>query len=166
MNPKAEPFKSASLFVDHDSTVLLQTARAECFNIENVERHINLRMTFDSGSQRSYITEHALKQLDLKPVGKHELRIDVFGDNKGRVQSCKVVKIGIETRDRSVRELTLFTVPLICEPLNSTLSKRSVQAYPHLADLELADSTEDGEVINLDILIVFIIGALLQEKYN
>ena len=153
LNPKAEPFKSASLFVDHDSTVLLQTARAECFNVENAERHINLRMAFDSGSQRSYITEHACKQLDLKPVGKHELRIAAFGDNKGRVQSCKVVKIGIETRDRGVRELTLFTVPLICEPLNGTLSKRSVQAYPHLADLELADSTEDGEVINLDILI-------------
>ena len=36
---------------------------------------------------------------------------------------------------------------------NGTLSNRSVQASPHLADLELADSTEDGEVINLDILI-------------
>ena len=35
---------------------------------------------------------------------------------------------------------------------NGTLSNRSVQASPHLADLELADSTEDGEV-NLDILI-------------
>ena len=63
------------------------------------------------------------------------------------------MKIGIETRDRGVRDFTLFTVPLIREPLNGTLSKRSVQAYPHLADLELADSTEDGEVINLDILI-------------
>ena len=52
-----------------------------------------------------------------------------------------------------MRELTLFTVPLICEPLSGTLSKRSVQAYPHLADLELAVSTEDKEVINLDILV-------------
>ena len=150
LNPKAEPFKSASLFVDHDSTVLLQTARAECFNVENADRHINLRMTFDCGSQRSYITEQACKRLDLKPVGKHELRIAAFGDKKGRVQSCKVLKIGKETRDRGVGELTLFTVPLICEPLSGTLC---VQAYPHLADLELAGSTEDGEVINLDILV-------------
>ena len=36
---------------------------------------------------------------------------------------------------------------------NGTLSNRSVQASPHQADLELADSTEDGKVINLDILI-------------
>ena len=36
---------------------------------------------------------------------------------------------------------------------NGTLSNRSVEASPHLADLELADSTEDGKVINLDILI-------------
>ena len=36
---------------------------------------------------------------------------------------------------------------------NGTLSNRSVQVSPHLADLELADSIEDGEVINLNILI-------------
>ena len=31
---------------------------------------------------------------------KHELRIAVFGDNTGRIQSCMVVKIGIATRER------------------------------------------------------------------
>ena len=61
LNSKAELFNFASLFVDHDSTVLLQSARAECFNVENAKRHINLRMAFDSGSQRYYITKHACK---------------------------------------------------------------------------------------------------------
>ena len=57
-----------------------------------------------------------MQAIRFEACRKHELRIAVFGDNKGRIQSCKVVKIGIETRDRGVRELTLFTVPLICEP--------------------------------------------------
>ena len=57
-----------------------------------------------------------MQAIRFEACRKHELRIAVFGDNMERIQSCKLVKIGIATRDRGVRELTLFTVPLICEP--------------------------------------------------
>ena len=35
LNPKAEPFKSLSLFADSKGTILLQTAKATCFNLED-----------------------------------------------------------------------------------------------------------------------------------
>ena len=57
-----------------------------------------------------------MQAIRFEACRKHELRIAVFGNNVGRIQSCKVVKIGIATRDRGVWELNLFTVPLICEP--------------------------------------------------
>ena len=55
--------------------MLLQTSRADCFNIENAKRHINFRIAFHSGSQRSYIKAHSCKQLDLKPVGSLSLEL-------------------------------------------------------------------------------------------
>ena len=41
-----------------DRTVLLQTARAVAFNKEN-NRSIPVRILFDNGSQRSYVTDNA-----------------------------------------------------------------------------------------------------------
>ena len=47
----------------------------------------------------------------------------------------------------------MLTVPVICEPLSGTAFKSGLRAYPHLTELDLADPTLDGEIINLDILI-------------
>lgn len=64
------------------------------------------------------------------------------------------MRLGIQSKEKGVHELSLLTVPIICEPLSgSKVSQKSLRAYPHLADLEFADSTVNGEIINLDILV-------------
>lgn len=78
LDPKAEPFKSASLFVDSHGAVLLQTAIANCFNLEKSDCCANLRKAFDSGSQYSYITERACASLELRPIGKRNICIAII----------------------------------------------------------------------------------------
>ena len=59
-------------------TVLLQTARAVVCNPSNPGMMIELRLLFDSGSQRSYITERAMKMLALEPTSEQFLSIATF----------------------------------------------------------------------------------------
>ena len=59
--------------------VLLQTARAVATN--GVKSRIeNVRILFDNGSQRSYITDSLRTRLGLSPVRKKKLNLNTFGD--------------------------------------------------------------------------------------
>ena len=71
-----------------------------------------LRLIFDSGSQRSYITQRARRKLSLRVLGRKELVISTFG-NESRKQSCEVVRATLETREERDLELTLLVIPLI-----------------------------------------------------
>ena len=148
LDPNATPFRSASLLTDSNGTILLQTAQATVRNRANAL----LRLIFDSGSQRSYITQRARRKLSLRALGRKELVISTFG-NGSRKQSCEVVKATLETREERDLELTLLVIPLICEPITSMALKDGIQGYDHLRDLDLEDSIGNGEVVNFDILI-------------
>ena len=142
LNPKADPFKSATLL----------TAQATVHNTESTES-ATLRLVFDSGSHRYYITEEVCRKLSLKKVGKKDLVIATFGNTGGRRQSCKMAQAVLETNDRNTLVLNLMVVPLICEPLVGVSLKDCIRGYDHLKDLDLADPDTNGDVIELDILI-------------
>jgi len=72
--------------------VLLQTARAEATNGSET-RVENVRILFDNGSQRSYITESLKSRIGLSPIRKEKLNLNTFGDSKFKTQSCDVVNM-------------------------------------------------------------------------
>ena len=90
LDPNATPFRSASLLTDLNGTILLQTAQATVHNRANRDCAL-LRLIFDCGSQRSYITQRARRKLSRRVLGRKELVISMFG-NGSRKQSCEVVK--------------------------------------------------------------------------
>ncbi|XP_011408774.2 PREDICTED: uncharacterized protein LOC105315733, partial [Amphimedon queenslandica] len=151
-NPKADPFKSATLLTDAKGTILLQTAQATVHNTESTES-ATLRLVFDSGSHRSYITEEVCRKLSLRIVGKKDLIIATFGNTGGRRQSCKIAQAVLETNEGNTLVLNLMVVPLICEPLVGVSLNDCIRGYDHLKDLDLADPGTNGDVIELDILI-------------
>ncbi|XP_044172645.1 uncharacterized protein LOC114972132 [Acropora millepora] len=85
-------------------SVLLQTATAVATN-EDQSKSTTVRVLFDSGSQRSYITDGVRRKLALN-------------------------------------------FPIICSPLTERVN---LQDHPHLEELELADSAESPD--SIDILI-------------
>ena len=72
--------------------VLLQTAKAEAMNGTN-NKIENVRILFDNGSQRSYITDTLKTRLGLSPIKKEKLNLNTFGDSKFKTQKCDVVKV-------------------------------------------------------------------------
>lgn len=78
--------------VRNKGTVLLQTAKATAFNEDNLKSSL-LRILFDSGSQRSYITSNLKSRLNLNPIKAETLYLNIFGGSTFQKQSCEVFKL-------------------------------------------------------------------------
>ena len=129
-------------------TVLLQTARAVAYNEAN-NRSIPVRVLFDNGSQRSYITDHIRSRLGLAPVSKERLKLNTFGESRYKTQSCEVVKLDLKKPgfDKTVT-INALSFPVLCLPLPSRINIDC----PHLEGLDLADDWDqtDGSI---DLLV-------------
>ena len=73
-------------------TILLQTT---CTVVHNPSKSVEVRLLFDSGSQRSYLTEWAMKLLQLKPTGEQTLSIATFGAIQEQTKVCPTVSVGV-----------------------------------------------------------------------
>ena len=62
-----------TVYVDSNTSVLLQTAVGEVSSVNQPHTGLNMRILFDSGSQRSYITERARNKLSLSAMRTEKL---------------------------------------------------------------------------------------------
>ena len=74
-------------------TVLLQTARAVAFD-ENSNRSTPVRVLFDNGSQRSYVTDSLRARLGLKVDKREKLRLNTFGETRYKSQDLRASILG------------------------------------------------------------------------
>ena len=157
LNPDAATYESrpttTSLYVDADKAVLLQTAQAIIYNPQKPQKSMKVRIVLDTGSQRSYITDRARCALTLSPDHKQHLSIATFGAKKGGPKYHEVVRVGMKTRVGSDVELVLLAVPLIREPLTGQVISLCTEKYNHLSELDLADSSSDDCLMEVDVLI-------------
>ena len=97
MNPAAVPFQpstSTALWSSGSAAVLLQTAQTTVFNPTNPGRSCRVRIVLDSGSQRSYVTQHVARCLSLANEGEQSLTIMTFGSSEEKTSVCKFVNLG------------------------------------------------------------------------
>ena len=156
LNPSAPTFNSgntSTMLIDSKQTTLLQTACALVFNPRAPSKQAELRFILDTGSQKSYITESATRELSLKGQGERAMTIMTFGSTVQKRQLCKEVKLGVQTKGGAVLELILFTVPFISESLDVIPSQFVTERYSHLRGLDLADSSTVRCQREPDILI-------------
>lgn len=115
--------------------VLLQTATAMATNDEGT-KSTKVRLLFDNGSQRSYITDSLRSKLQLKSVQTERLNLNTFGESKFKKQSCEVVNLQLRKSEYDDPiTLSALTFPVICSPLPAKVFTN----YAHLDGLELAD---------------------------
>lgn len=67
--------------ISSEEMVLMQTAKGNILNPINGMQE-NVRMLFDSGSQRTYITENLARKLNLKLGNKSKISLITFGSEK------------------------------------------------------------------------------------
>ena len=108
LNPDTIPYVPTS-----GKAVLLQTAQAIIYNPQNLKKCVKLRMLLDGGSQHLYMTECAVKKLNLTPDGEHQLSIAAFGTTRGSPQVCSIVSVGVTVKKYPNVMLSCFVVPLI-----------------------------------------------------
>jgi hypothetical protein len=131
-----------------NSTVLLQTARAVAINPLN-GRSTTVRILFDSGSQRTYLTDDLRNKLNLKALYQERLNLNTFGENNYKSKRCDTVELQLQRPGHSeVFELKCLSFPTICTPLPSKVTID----HPHLQGLEIGDDY-DSEHGTIDILV-------------
>ena len=129
-------------------SILLQTATAIATN-EDRSKSVPVRILFDNGSQRSYVIDHIKAKLGLTATATETLHLNTFGENAYRKQKCQVVTLPLRSSNDEYVEISALNFPVICSPLPKRID---VTKYPHLADLDLADSSAIDQD-SIDILI-------------
>ena len=76
------------------------------------------------------------------------------GDKSPRLKECELVQLSIVSNTDMGLYVNAFSVPDICSPLSNQAVNVAVDKYPHLRDLELADSTTETNDVEIDVLIV------------
>ena len=152
--PSYTPTQTTNTFCsDKGRTVLLQTARAVVHNPSRPQISIEVRLLFDSGSQKSYITERAQDLLSLEPSGEQRLSIVTFGSNREQVKVCPIVGVGMCLKGYPPMSLSLYVVPTICEPLIGQPITACVQQNKQFIGLDLADYSDGNSSLHIDMLI-------------
>ena len=111
------------------------------------------RAILDGGSQRTYITSRLRDELSLPIVRTELLQIKTFGSTECDHTSCDVVQIGVETKDGATQMMHALVVQFICNPLTTQPIDQSIESHDHLLGLELADSADASDVLEVDVLI-------------
>ena len=107
----------------------------------------------DTGSQRTYVTSRVKHSLRLPISGIESLHIKTFGHSKGQDTMCKTVELGLLLKGEEMMRIQALVVPVICNPLTSQPISNTKETYEHLADLELADSANEDDCLEVDALI-------------
>ena len=145
-----------ALYVEARTPILLQTAKLRLYNLNDVmfpPESVEVRAIMDSGSQRTYVTTHVKESLHLPSKRTESLRIKTFGSTEERETVCEAVELGLVTSSGERLKLSALAVPFICDPVTSQPISYSRECYDHLLGLELADSTDAEDVLEVDVLI-------------
>ena len=99
------------------------------------------------------MTERARKILKIEPDGEQPLSIATFGSTKEGPKLCPIVSVGMLLKGCPDMTVSLFNVPIICDPLVCQPIDVCINQKPHLKGLELADWADKGSTLEVDILI-------------
>ena len=118
---------------------------------ESTEKvNTKVRILFDSGSKRSYITNELKEKLDLKPTKQETLHLNTFGEEGFKRQKSDMFSLQLQGKDGELNlELSALAFPVICSPVSP---KINIQDFPHLDGLQFADDFDEGEQ-SIDMLL-------------
>ena len=164
--------KSENSVVSHveaSTSILLQTARATILNIDE-SQSLTSRILFDSGSQRTYVTDNVRKQLKLKTIRKENIMIKTFGQiNDSEMKSLDVVQFKVKYRSENKYVFVeALCVPVICSPLTKQYLSLAQRKFDHVSKLDLADFNDRygessvGILVGVDLYHSFISGKVIK----
>ncbi|XP_066921184.1 uncharacterized protein [Clytia hemisphaerica] len=156
------PEDTQSNLASSSCTVLLQTAKAKIENVEKNRSSAESRIFFDPDSQLSYVTPTLSRKLNLKQIGKKELCIQSFGNNK-TVKTLPLVEFNVKTSKGQVPVQAY--VSEISQPVSR---QNTVECQKRFEHLKGAVTGKSGQPIALSSSLGYVLSgpADLKEKIS
>ena len=109
--------------------ILLQTARASILPVDD-SAQVQTRILFDSGRQRSYISDKVRHTLKLKAITVEKVVIQTFGQvENSEVQELDEVQLKVRNKgDARFTFVEALCVPTICCPLTNQPQIRTISS--------------------------------------
>ena len=150
-----QPSSAVSMYVDSETSILLQTCIALASNPTSVQpqtKHF-VRIILDSGSQKTYITQQLKETLGLRPLARERLCIMTFGSDSDNLKTVDVVNLCLKNVDNDVTvTITAHVVPMIRSPLNYQTVQFAKRSHDHLKDIALSEYNPEENLV-VDILV-------------
>ena len=146
---------TSAMHVSSGMHVFLQTAQVVLSKpgLEGTKK-LNVRATFHTGAQRSYVSQRVVDALKLETINTEKLGINTFGNQKQEVQAVNLVELALSKPETGFKlTLNAFSVPHICSELHGQDLNWVKENYPHLREIEFADSLSDNGPMKIDLLI-------------
>ena len=99
------------------------------FNPQQPEVKVWARITLNSGSRRTYLTNNLENILQLPTLEKKQVSIKTFGSRSTveRLELVEIAALGVELNGEPILSLSAFTLPLICQPLQGQPVERAMK---------------------------------------
>ena len=152
--PTAPPVSQCSRVgtVGTSDRVALQTAQAI---VENGEESMRVRVLFDSGSHRSFVTSSLVSRLNLEPVISESIGIKPFGTNVPETKVRNIVELSLMPISSNAREsvkLQAIVVDEIAE-IPNVHTEIIKNDFKHLSGIWFSDVCTTRQTLPVNILI-------------
>ena len=139
--------KALTTFTSSNSGVALPIVTLEVISEMG---QASVRTLFDQGSQRTFILKSLAHKLNLKMVGKCQLKIDGF-QSKGRVKTYQIVELKTNIGEKLVviHALVIDTLP---SRINMTGLEQATQELKQIG-IKLAEPNPQDYVSDISLLI-------------
>ena len=128
---------------------MLQTAYTKVSNF-STQKEAKVCVLFDTGSQRSYISDELRNYLKLSVLRKERIFIKTFGKVEPTIKTVDIVQLKVLSPSKSV-VIEAICTPFICSDILSQNVHSVASQYQLLQNLRLADSSP--EEINVSIFL-------------
>ena len=149
VGPKPPPGVSLSCNTGGRCT-LLPTASVDVMSSSGP---VKAQLIFDSGSDRTYVSERLMKKVSGQWKGSVEMSYAAFGGSKSS-GVCNVFELELTGSNLSVpvvQKIQAVEVPVICAPLmRPSVETHLLQFFAHV---EMADDLSSGTPHQIDILV-------------
>ena len=121
-------------------------------NIENSNYCTDSAVLFDTGSQRSFVTESVMKKLKLSTLRKETMIFQVLGQNDNKIKEVDIVQIKIKGNNGLYIFIEVVSCGKIYSPITNQKYNFSKNNYDHLRNIKLLKHSE-GDSTSIDLLI-------------
>ena len=115
---------------------------------ERSNKELKLKVLFDSGSEKSFLSQRAYICLQLSTVCTECLKINTFANENSQNSLAKKVRFQLKTAENKSMQTKAYVPPLICLPIKNqplNLAKKHFETY----NVNFADQGHLGDEIDL-----------------